>query len=230
MRSLFLLVLSAVVAPALAARPFITDDARLTTARSCQLESWVRSYPKHREFWALPACNPTGNLEITLGGGWFRDEGAPSSHDQLFQLKTLFREFATNGWGWGLAIGKLSHPAETPGPNQLGNSYAYLPYSASFLDDKAQLHANVGWLRDSASGRDATTWGIGCEYWLNDRVSVLAESYGDSRDRPYWQAGFRTFIVPSRVQVDATIGRQSSGTREGQWFSLGIRLTPDTLF
>ena len=41
---------------ALAARPFVTDDARLTTAQSCQLETWVRTYPDSREAWALPAA------------------------------------------------------------------------------------------------------------------------------------------------------------------------------
>ena len=43
-----------------AARPFVTDDARLTTAGSCQLESWIRICPESRESWAQPACNPGG--------------------------------------------------------------------------------------------------------------------------------------------------------------------------
>jgi len=55
-------------AVAWAARPFMTDDARLTTGGSCQLETWSRRYSDRSEFWALPACNPTGNLEITAGG------------------------------------------------------------------------------------------------------------------------------------------------------------------
>ncbi|MEW6563131.1 MAG: hypothetical protein AB1400_07865 [Pseudomonadota bacterium] len=36
--------------PAWAARPFVTDDARLTKANSCQLESWTRSYSGSREY------------------------------------------------------------------------------------------------------------------------------------------------------------------------------------
>ncbi len=68
MRSFFFL--SALLhVPAKAARPFVTDDARLTTAGSCQLESWTRFYADSTEVWALPACNPTGNLELTLGVG-----------------------------------------------------------------------------------------------------------------------------------------------------------------
>ncbi|MDO8932801.1 MAG: hypothetical protein Q7U97_10435 [Rhodocyclaceae bacterium] len=223
-------LLSTLALPAWAARPFVTDDARLTTAGSCQLESWVRTYPQSRETWALPACNPGGNLELTVGGGWARYDDAPATKDQVFQLKTLFRPLETNGWGWGLAVGTVRHPEINPGPNLLGNTYAYVPVSASFLDDRAIVHANLGWLRDKATRRDNATWGIGGEYALNTRVSAIAETFGDNRSKPYWQTGARVFIVPERVQVDATVGRQFSGTRAGQWFSIGLRLTPDKLF
>ena len=45
-----------------AARPMVTDDARIVDAKACQLESWVRHDPDSTQLWALPACNPTGNL------------------------------------------------------------------------------------------------------------------------------------------------------------------------
>lgn len=216
--------------PAQAARPFVTDDARLTTAGSCQLESWVRSYRASTEFWALPACNPGGNFEITAGGGLARSDGAPNSHDYVIQAKTLFRELSPNGWGIGLAAGRVMHPAVNPGPNLLGNTYAYVPASFSFLDDKAVVHANLGWLRDRATRRDNLSWGIGGEWAFNERLSAIAESFGDNRNKPYWQAGLRVFIVPQRVQIDGTVGQQMHGPHESRWFSLGLRLTPDRLF
>ena len=222
--------LAALALPAWAARPFVTDDARLTTAGSCQLESWVRVYPHSRETWALPACNPGGNLEFTVGGGWARYDEAPATKDQVFQLKTLFKPLETDGWGWGLAVGTVRHPEVNPGPNLLGNTYAYVPVSASFLADKAVVHANLGWLRDKATRRDNATWGLGGEYVLGSRVSAIAETFGDNRGKPYWQTGARIFIVPERVQVDATVGRQLSGPRTGQWISIGLRLTPGRLF
>ncbi|NCV70156.1 MAG: hypothetical protein EBW55_05505, partial [Betaproteobacteria bacterium] len=57
-RFIFLSILLGVCNLAHAARPFVTDDARLTTAGSCQLESWTRvnraSKPSARseEYWA----------------------------------------------------------------------------------------------------------------------------------------------------------------------------------
>lgn len=213
-----------------AARPFVTDDARLTTVASCQLESWVRSYPQSREAWVLPACNPGGNLEITLGQGLARSDSTGVAKDYVFQAKTLFRQLESNGWGWGLALGKVAHPGVNPGPNLLGNTYAYVPASFSFLDDRAIVHANLGWLRERGSQRHNLTWGLGGEFVLGERSSVIAETFGDNRAKPYWQTGMRFFVIPNRVQVDATVGQQQEGGRDSRWFSFGLRLTPERLF
>lgn len=217
-------------AAAQAARPFVTDDARLTTAGSCQLESWSRVYRNSVELWALPACNPFGNLELTAGMGVAKADGASGTSDQVFQLKTLFRPLDTNGWGIGLAIGTVRHPAVNPGPNQFGNTYAYVPLSLSFADDRVVLHANAGVLHDRRSGRDSTTWGLGAEIRLGERVLGIAETFGDNRDKPFWQLGARYAVVPDRVQIDATLGQRFSGTTAERWFSFGLRLTPDRLF
>jgi hypothetical protein len=228
----FAIILAAVLlaAPAWAARPFVTDDARLTTAGSCQLESWVRLYESSTEFWALPACNPTGNLEITLGGGRASYTAAETTDDYVLQFKTLFRPLTTNGWGWGLAVGRVEHPEIAPGPNQLGNTYAYLPFSLSFADDRFILHANAGWLRDRASNQERNTWGLGGEYYPHARLAVIAESFGDDKSTPYWQIGLRYSILPNLLQVDATTGQQYGGLSASRWLSFGLRWTPERMF
>lgn len=213
-----------------AARPFVTDDARLTTAGSCQLESWSRLYRDSVELWALPACNPGGNLEFTGGAGIAKSDSASGTTDYVFQLKTLVRPLTPNGWGLGLAVGTVRHPAVNPGPNQFGNHYAYLPLSLSFDDDRIVLHANVGWLHDRRSDRDSTTWGIGAEINLAERWLGIVEVFGDDRHNPFWQFGARYAVVPGQVQVDATIGEQLSGQSGGRWMSFGLRLTPDHFF
>ena len=50
-----------------AARPMLTDDARIVDPKSCQLESWVRDSKHMTEYWALPACNVAENTELTIG-------------------------------------------------------------------------------------------------------------------------------------------------------------------
>jgi hypothetical protein len=212
-----------------AARPFVTDDARLTTAGSCQLESWMRVYSNSQEFWALPACNPTGNLEITLGGTMAKADGESSTSDYVLQFKTLFKSMQTNGWGLGLAVGKVHHPDTNPGPNQLGNTYAYVPLSVSFQDDRFILHSNLGWLRDTATRQDIATWGLGGEFHTGTRLLLIAESFGDDQSRNFWQAGIRYSIIPNLFQIDTTAGQQLGGGNN-RWISFGLRWTPERLF
>lgn len=213
-----------------AARPFVTDDARLTTGGSCQLESWVRVYPDNQEIWALPACNPMGNLEFTTGGGKARHEGEPATSDYIFQAKTLLRPLQTNDWGIGFAIGVIRHPAINPGPNMLGNTYAYIPFSVSLSDDKVIIHTNLGWFKDKASGLNSTSWGIGGEFRVHPKLLGIAETYGDDRGMSYGQTGLRYSVIPDLFQVDATFGQQLSGPGNSHWLSFGIRYTPDKLF
>ncbi len=213
-----------------AARPFVTDDARLTTAHSCQLETWARLYRNSHELWALPACNPTGNLEFTFGGGAAKTDGAASTDDYVFQAKTLFKPLETNGWGIGAAAGVIQHPKVNPGPNLLGNQYAYVPLSLSFADDLLIVHANAGWLHDRATRRNQTTWGLGAELNLDSRWTLIAESFGNSADTPYWQSGVRYSVLPGLLQLDTTVGRQFNGSTENRWLSFGVRYTPAKLF
>lgn len=225
------IILSAFLAmPAWAARPFVTDDARLTTAGSCQLETWTRVYDKSREVWALPACNPTGNLEVTLGGGRASPDAAPVTKDYVFQLKTLFKPLERDGWAWGLGVGRVLHPEIYPGPNQLGNSYAYLPFTAAFAEDRFFLHTNIGWLRDQARRQDRGTWGLGGEYYVQPRLALMAETYGDQKNKPYAQAGLRYWVIPDLLQIDTTVGRQDGGGRASRWLSFGLRWTPAQVF
>lgn len=226
------LACTALIVPtcAFAARPFVTDDARLTTAGSCQLESWMRIYPDSKELWALPACNPTGNLEFTVGGGRARHDDAPATSDYVFQAKTLFRPLETNDWGIGFAVGTIRHPEINPGPNMLGNTYAYIPLSVSLNDDKVILHANLGWLKDKASGQNNLSWGVGGEFKLHAKLLGIAETFGDNRSMSYGQVGVRYSVRPDLFQVDATIGQQLSGPGKNHWVSFGIRYTPDKLF
>ncbi len=226
------LVFAVIHVPAEAARPFVTDDARLTTAGSCQLESWTRFYADSTEVWALPACNPTGNLELTVGGGQARNQDASlsSSEDYVLQAKTLFRALETNGWGWGAAVGTVRHPEINPGPNLHGNTYLYFPLSLSFADDRVVMHFNTGWLHDKSLSRERLTWGIGSEINATHRLTLVAESFGDDLAGPYWQTGVRYAIIPNLFQVDATVGRQTGASDANRWFSFGVRFTPASLF
>lgn len=215
-----------------AARPFVTDDARITTPGSCQLESWTRIYRTESEYWVLPACNPTGNLEFTTGVGLVsnRNSAPNPGGDYVFQLKTLYKELSTDSYGVGLAVGMVNHPSPVLGPNLLGSYYGYVPYSLSFNEDQLVTHLNVGYSYDKSSGQSRALYGLGAEVNVIPKMMFIAETYGDTSSSPYWQAGFRYSFIPNLFQMDATIGQQFSNNINARWISLGIRFTPASIF
>lgn len=216
-----------VVSQAQAARPMAIDDADLVDAQACQLESWVQANRGSTEFWAQPACNFTGNVEWALGGAVTRDEGRARTTDLVLQGKTLFKPLERNGWGVGLAAGTVHHPQLDKGARDW---YAHVPASFSFHDDALIVHANLGWQRDGQARRHEMTWGLGAQVQLYEGLSVTAETFGQNRGKPYYQFGISYWLVPDRLQVDASYGdRTGRGARE-RWLSFGLVILTDPLF
>jgi hypothetical protein len=211
--------------PVRAARPMVTDDARIVDPKACQVETWVRSYRQGGdELWALPGCNPFGSFELTLGGARLHPADAASRSVFQGQVKTLFRPLRTDDWGWGVAFGTLNTlPRETvDGRN---HPYFYVPVSVSTMADRLVLHLNLGATRGPDGGSDVQgTWGVGFEYAMHPRALLVAETYGVTGERVQGQVGLRLWVVPDRVQVDTTWGSQQGPGGVGHWFSIGLRL------
>lgn len=204
----------------------ITDDARLTDPGACQVESWVHLHGKQRELWALPACNPGGNLEITLGGALAYAGGHEESGALLIQGKTLIKPLATNGWGVGLAAGY----ATQPGSAHAGDPYFYVPLSFSLHDDSLFIHTNLGYTRERENRQNRLTWGMGGEYQLTEKTWLIGESYGQDRGSPFFQLGIRHWILPNHVQFDTTYGNRFGHIGAERWISVGLRLISSRLF
>jgi hypothetical protein len=212
--------------PAYAARPMITDDARTVDAKACQVESWVRTNHGSREYWALPACNFTGNLELTFGGAQTSDATGRHTTDVVLQGKTLFKTLEPGGWSVGLVMGAIRHPntANEAGGKRVGELYSYVPASFSYFNDRMILHTNVGVLHNTVSSSTRGTWGVGTETALAANTWLIAEAFQQKEGRPFFQAGVRHWIVPNRVQIDATYGNRFGSASDERWFSIGLRL------
>jgi len=215
---------------AYAARPMVTDDARLTDAQACQVESWVRFNRSSTEFWALPACNPTGNLEITVGGA-FSDIGSLHKADDVFQLKTLLKPLETNGWGVGFTAGFARHIGAGISDEANRQRYINVPISRSLADDRVVVHLNVGAADPTGPRGRRGTWGFGSEIDLDGGNNLLiVETFHPDVGAPFYQLGLRHWIVPGRVQTDITYGDRFGAGPDRQAFTVGLRLISPPFF
>lgn len=218
------LIVLLAMSEARAARPMVTDDARVVDPKSCQLESWVRMNRASTEYWMLPGCNFSGRVELSAGGARGHNDSSTVTSDIVYQAKALLRPLVADGWGLAATVGTVRHPAIDRRGNLLGDTYVNLPVSMSFRQDRQVLHLNAGWLHDKASGHERVTWGVGSETWLGERSQLIAESYGQAGHAPYYQTGLRWWLRPQRVQVDATAGGQFGEGGDARWLSVGLRL------
>ena len=222
-----MMALSLFARTANAARPLITDDARVVDAKSCQVESWVRKENGDQgrtELWALPGCNFGADIEVTLGGGRLRQDGLTAS-DLVAQAKGLLKPLEANGWGAAATVGVVQHrPLGRDASTR--DVYVNVPLSFSFADDQFVLHTNTGWLHEGASKRHIATWGVGTETQLSERVGLVVEAFGQVSRDSFYQLGLRFWIVPNRVQIDTTYGNRigPSHGNQARWFSIGLRL------
>ena len=207
-----------------AARPFVTDDARVVDGGGCQIETFAKRQRKfdEREFWFLPACNPTGRVELTLGRSWIDGSVPGDSRFNILQAKTLLKTLETNGSGYALTLGAFRvSPFQTA---HTLNPYLNAIGSFSFADDRVIVHTNVGAISDRQAGITRATWGLGAEIAFTPRLIGIIESYGQRADKPTTHFGLRIWVIPNRVQVDGTLGVQRSGPPERSFSSLGLRI------
>lgn len=221
-----------------AARPYVTDDARIVPAGGCQIETWVHRFRgAGTEFWALPACNPTGNLEITFGGNTLPGfDGEQGTQNLLLQGKWLLRTLDT-GVGTGFVVGGTSRfggPRGAAPPSSLSTLYGYNITSFSFDDERFVLLTMLGARLNRDERRTEGFWGLGSETRLLRRgeqeLILAAEVYGTDRGRPSWQAGFRFWVVRDRLQVDAVLGGKFDARgSDARWWSIGLRIISDRI-
>jgi len=204
----------------------ITDDARVLDPGTCQIETWHRGGPQGSENWALPGCNPTGKVELSVGGARLPDDPGRRSLVQA-QIKTVLRAVEPGEYGVGLALGTQLHTSSGR-ERRLANTYAYVPITWSVASGRTQVHANLGFLNDrDAKSRDMT-FGIGAEHDLTARVTLLGEVFGSRRTSA--QVGLRYWLVPDRWQLDSTVGADFGNVRDGWWWSLGLRMLTPRIF
>jgi len=225
--TLALIVALAPTAHAAGGRPMTTDDADLTNARSCQIETWLQHSRGDAQLWLLPACNP-GRFEVSAGTVLDWPQGSAHRDAYVLQGKLQWLDAHASGGAFthaGLAFG--AQRATDPALWTL--LYAYVPVSFA-LSTATQLHANLGWQRDRIARDDQLTYAIALGHDLSPRFNVFGELFGADNAAPTAQTGGAMLFRQGTVQLDGSIGRPLRGSLRDYVFSIGLELYPNALW
>lgn len=223
--------------PALAVRPFITDDARVVGRRQAQMETWTRGDRGAFQHWALASYGPIEPLELTIGavhGVTYEHGREYSIAGPLMQAKFLLRKPKTSSWpGVAVSAGAFAPVGNGAFRPSGWDSFVYAALTESLMeDDRILLHGNAGFVNSSIGGR-TPTWGAGSQIRIHGGFHAVSEVFSGD---PYaessgvaFQAGFRHFIS-EYIQIDATVGSGMSGQpRLPVWATVGLRLVTPPL-
>jgi len=228
--------LAVLVSPrGLGAQQFVTDDAAITDARSCQVEAW------HGESasWVLPACNPFSGMEFTAGVG-FVGTGDGRQTEYVLQAKSLLRETEPGRPGIGLVAGLgIGRIGQISG-RAVSGAFAYVPVTALLTGDRLIAHANAGWQYEREEhdhggdshrvGHHGFGWALRADAGLSPRFTALGELFGQNGGRPEFQVGLRSIALVDRLAIDVSWGGQLESGAAGAGWAVGFAWTPNAVF
>ncbi|HEY3278786.1 MAG TPA: hypothetical protein VGJ94_19395 [Syntrophorhabdaceae bacterium] len=225
--------------PALAVRPFVTDDARVVGDHQAQIETSVRYDQDNFTNLNLFAFGPTARSEVTIGftHGFALDKESNRSYavaGPLMQFKYLFWEAKKNSYpGVAIALGGTPSWGKGAFRPEKWSEFAYLAATESLFDnEKVLIHANLG--ISTTNPAAVATWGLGTQiHMVRGLHAVLEVFYNDpyaGRTGGAYQAGFR-HVVSDSVQVDLTMGGGIFGSEQIATFvGMGLRMVSGKLY
>lgn len=204
-----------------AGRPMEVDDAGIVDYRSCQLEAWSEHRKSSDGYWAMPACNLTGNLELAVGGALEHPDQGANTKALAIEAKTLLAEAL--GGSTGVALSFAFERQRFEGDDE--NEWALnLPITTFFAQERLAWHNNIGTVYAQEEKHYVFTWGTGAEYALTERVSLYGEVFGDSTERPFYQVSTGYWVVPEQLQFTLGVGDKLEGNKEERWVSIGVNI------
>ncbi|ENW92552.1 hypothetical protein [Acinetobacter dispersus] len=197
-----------------------TDDASITTAHHCQLETSYSSFKAGaRSYQVTPACNLDQNLEVSIGYHSTQDMDRVRGFSA--QAKTVLKPLEDD---WGIATSLM---VSRDKPSEQGADldwFLNVPISFHFLDQRLALHSNLGYQYAHDHTRQLR-WGIASNYALTDRLGLSAEAYNQDRQAPFFQTAIHYSLIPNVLTLVAAYGDRLDAFRQ-RWFGFGLSFSP----
>lgn len=197
-----------------------TDDASITAAHHCQLESsYLFLKGGASSYQITPACNLGQNFEVSLG--YHATQDLDNVHGFSVQAKTVLKPMS-NHWGVATSL-MLSRDEQSKQRSDL-DWFFNVPMSFNLIDQRLGLNTNIGY-PDGPDHVGLIRWGVATNYSLSDRFAISAETYNQDRQSPFVQAAVNYSLIPNILVLEASIGERLNAFRQ-RWFGLGLSFTP----
>jgi hypothetical protein len=211
---------------AFAGRPLSTEDADSLDDKACQVEAWIDRSRVETQAWMVPACNFGLGIEWQFGFSRSWSEGTSRFPEAYVQGKSVWGTLREGGWGVGV-VGGVVRRANEPEASGWENPYAIAIFSSAVGTAGTNVHLNLGWARDAAQKQNSTLWAAAVEHPLPAGVTLLAESFGNDRDKPFFRVGGRYAAIKDRLDLDLSFVTRSGGNKSDRFISLGLHAQAD---
>lgn len=209
--------------PALAVRPFVTEDAGVLDRGSCEFEASYsvagqRGSARQRGWWLQPVCGVGARTQVAVGTGAVHGDGV-----RVNGLAVLGKTWLNtpSDDGPNFAVVYAASTAKEPG-DRWRHDAKFVNLAGSLRSGASTWSANLGHSRDVIARQTSTTWSLGWERPVWEGLDVGFDLFGDDREAPWLNLGLR-WAVGEGVWLDTSYARQTNAAR-ARLLNLGLRL------
>lgn len=192
---------------------YLVDDASITPARHCQVQSWAQWVSGgQKTLNTLPACS-TGPVEWSLG---LEAQNRPYEYQQSPAVKWMIRDPDHHQLGIAVNVGMTW----ASGRLQSRNTYM----ATTWTPDSARrwaINADLGMIYTRGNQWHALT-GIGIKYKLREHLAFILEHIQPWNGESISQAGLR-WVFHGSDSLDLIVGR-SNAHSYNHWLTLGLNI------
>lgn len=198
---------------ALAGRPLQTEDAGVMARGECELEGVAGrddGSPVTRELSLGGGCGIGHDTQVGLELARTR-AGAPAESGLRLGGKTMLWQAPGSGddrTAFALAYGWSAARASGASWAGAGVDIAAV---LSIPAEPLTWHLNLGLERDISASQTTTAWGVAAELAPWGAITPMAEIVGNDRGEAMWNLGLAWEVVPERLTLDVSWGRQFEG-------------------
>jgi len=208
---------------AAANRPLTTETADVVDDGDHQLEV----YAAHDSAGGQPSVNAwTAQLsrgigvrtQLSLAVSRDSSDGV-SGNGLLLGGKTWLIEVGETAPGLAVAYGLTGARG---GGESWQHDESYLLLAGTLPTGRALLHANLGTSHSALAHQSRTLWALGMEYMTENKLTLVAETFGDDRGKPTLSFGL-LWQLADTFSLNTSYGATYESPRVKQW-TLGFQL------